>query len=59
MAVTKQREAMSAKAKEEDMIEAKQRLERCATEEQTSLDLSGLELKADGAQEVARLVSNW
>ena len=41
------------------MDKARQRLERCAREKQKSLDLSGLELKADGAREVARLIPSW
>ena len=41
------------------MDEAKKRLERCASEEQTSLDLAGLKLGVEGAQEVARLLPPW
>ena len=41
------------------MDKARQRLERCAREKQESLDLSSLELGADGAREVARLLPSW
>ena len=39
------------------MDKARQRLERCARENEKSLDLSGL--GADGAREVARLLPSW
>ena len=41
------------------MDEARRRLERCAREKQESLHLSGLQLRADGVREVARLLPNW
>ena len=41
------------------MSEATKRLERCARENQKSLDLSNLELGADGARKVATLLPKW
>ena len=41
------------------MDEATQRLERCARENQKSLDLSRLKLKADDAHMVATLLPKW
>ena len=41
------------------MDEARERLERCARENEKSLDLSGLRLGTDGAREVARLLPSW
>ena len=39
--------------------EAKARLERCASENQTSLDLSWLRLGAAGAREIASRLPSW
>ena len=41
------------------MDEATQRLERCARENQKSLDLSNLKLGPDGAGKVATLLPKW
>ena len=41
------------------MSEATKRLERCARENQKSLDLSNLKLGAGGAREVATLLPKW
>ena len=41
------------------MSEAAQRLERCARENQKSLDLSRLELGPDDARKVATLLPKW
>ena len=39
--------------------EAKARLEHCASENQTSLDLAGLTIGAADAREVASRLLNW
>ena len=41
------------------MSEATKRLERCARENQKSLDLSRLELGPDDARKVATLLPKW
>ena len=41
------------------MSEATKQLERCARENQKSLDLSRLKLKADDARKVATLLPKW